>query len=119
VIFSLWYVVFSADATTGGPALSVERIQRSRDRRAAARTRHPSTNPPPNHDVGRPALPRGGESVPTAGTLAIIRRHARDAACWHRRLIAKRWMYAHRVGRRPMRREIRELVVRLARDNPQ
>jgi len=37
---------------------------------------------------------------------------------WHRRLIAKRWTYAHRVGRRPIRREIRELVVRLARDNP-
>jgi putative transposase len=37
---------------------------------------------------------------------------------WHRRFVAKRWTYARRVGRPPIRREIRELVVRLARDNP-
>ena len=37
---------------------------------------------------------------------------------WHRRLIAKRWTYGRRLGRPPIRREIRELVVRLARDNP-
>jgi hypothetical protein len=38
---------------------------------------------------------------------------------WHRRLVAKRWTYARRAGRRPIRREIRTLVLRLARDNPQ
>ena len=36
---------------------------------------------------------------------------------WHRRLVAKRWTYT-RQGRPPMRREIRDLVLRLARDNP-
>jgi len=36
----------------------------------------------------------------------------------HRRLVAKRWTCAGRVGRRPIRREIRALVLRLARDNP-
>ena len=37
---------------------------------------------------------------------------------WHRRLVAKRWTYAHPVGRPAMRREIRALVLRLARENP-
>jgi putative transposase len=36
---------------------------------------------------------------------------------WHRRLVAKRWTYAHPVGRPPLRREIRALVLRLAREN--
>jgi hypothetical protein len=37
---------------------------------------------------------------------------------WHRRLVAKRWTYPHPVGRPPMRREIRALVLHLARENP-
>ena len=37
---------------------------------------------------------------------------------WHRGLIAKRWTYARPVGRPPMRREIRDLVLQLARENP-
>jgi hypothetical protein len=37
---------------------------------------------------------------------------------WHRRLIAKRWTYPRRLGRPPRPREIRELVLRLARENP-
>jgi len=37
---------------------------------------------------------------------------------WHRHMVARRWTYASQSGRPPIRREIRELVLRLARENP-
>jgi putative transposase len=37
---------------------------------------------------------------------------------WHRRLVAKRWTFARRVGRPPIRRDIHVLVLQLARENP-
>ena len=37
---------------------------------------------------------------------------------WHRRRVARRWAYASRCGRPPIGGEIRELVLRFARENP-
>jgi len=38
---------------------------------------------------------------------------------WHRRFIAKHWTYTRRAGRPPLGRELRALVLRMARENPQ
>ena len=57
--------------------------------------------------VGRAAL----REIATIATPDTLLR-------WHRQLIACKWTYAGRSGRRRVLFEIRELVVRMATDNP-
>jgi hypothetical protein len=76
--------------------------------------------------VKRPALQPADRVLPAA--LSRMLPRARWNAFmvtpatllrWHRDLVAKRWTYPRKTpGRPPVRREIRELVLRLAAKNP-
>jgi hypothetical protein len=57
--------------------------------------------------VGRAAL----REIATIATPDTLLR-------WHRQLIARKWTYARKSGRRGVLSEIRPLVVRMAIDNP-
>jgi len=54
-----------------------------------------------------PATLRGSRMV-TPGTLLA----------WHRRLVTRKWMYPRRPGRPAVGREVRDLALRLAEENP-
>jgi len=49
--------------------------------------------------------------IATVGTPDTLLR-------WHRRLIARKWTYGRRPGRRGVLLEIQRLVVRMAEENP-
>jgi putative transposase len=57
--------------------------------------------------VGRAVL----QQIATIATADTLLR-------WHRQLIARKWTYARRAGRRGVLIEIRQLVVRMATQNP-
>ena len=59
-----------------------------------------STRPPPRHLRGAPDS------------------DVRDPLAWHRRIVKNKWTYPSTTGRPPIPEEIRELVRRLARQNP-
>ena len=79
--------------------------------------RRRQTRRPPITAVDRFFLAAASRLMPRARWPSFIVTPA-TLLRWHRRLVAKRWTYAHPVGRPPMRREIRALVLRLARENP-
>jgi putative transposase len=77
--------------------------------------------------VARPQLTQADRALLAGFSRALSRQAWRRSLFvtpatvlrWHRELVARRWTYPHRrAGRPPTAAEIRELVGRLARENP-
>ena len=77
--------------------------------------------------VSRPALTRADRALLAAFSRVLPRQVWRRSAFvtpttllrWHRELVARRWTYPHGSAGRPATgADVRQLVVRLARENP-
>ena len=81
MLVSLCYVLLRWLLEFVAAARSVEGVQGTRNRRPAARTRDPSAHHAPSGDHRRrPRVARRRQPTPAARALAILHRHAGDAA---------------------------------------
>jgi putative transposase len=65
--------------------------------------------------LGRSQASKDAEILVLRHEVIVLRRQV----AWHRRLVTRRWTFPNRPGRPKTSREICDLVLRLATENPQ